>query len=56
MLVDGVGRLSGCSVVEDDLEDDVDPCVVFGADDEGRIERVGVGCGVGVNEEGGLVV
>ena len=56
MLVDWVRRLSGCGVVEDDLEDDVDPCVVFCADDEGRIVGVGVGCGVGVKEEGGLVI
>ena len=51
-----MGRLSGCGVVEVDLKDDVDPGVVFCADDEGRIVGVGVGCGVGVKEEGRLVV
>ena len=56
MLVDGVGGLSGCGIVEDDLEDDVDPGVVFRADDEGWIVGIGVGCGVGVKEEGCFVI
>ena len=56
VLVDRVGRLSGRGVVEVDLKDDIDPCVVLCPDDEGRIVGVGVGCGVGVKEERRLVV
>ena len=51
-----MGGLSGCGVVEVDLEDDVDPGVVFRADDEGRIVGVGVRGGVRVKEEGRLVI
>ena len=56
MLVDGVGRLGGRGVVEDDLEDDVDPGAVGGADDEGGVVGVGVGGGVWIEEQGSLVV
>lgn len=48
--------LGGSGIIEYDLEDDVDPCTVDSTDDEGWIVGVRVGCGVGVEQEGGLII
>ena len=51
-----MGGLGRSGSVKHDLEDDVDPCTVSCTNDKGRIVGVRVGCGVGVEEEGCLVV
>lgn len=56
VLVDGMGGLRRCGGVENDLEDDVDPSTVDGSYYEGGVIGIRVGGGVGVEEEGRLVV
>ena len=56
VLVDGMRGLGWSGCVEHDLEDDVDPGAIDCTDDKGRVVGVRVGGGVGVEEQGRLVV